>query len=460
MRSRALVLIALAVAGGLGGLLTYSGVQGEPPAPPRELPPNLRDPAGPQPEPAAPAVQPTTGSNTPSPAKAAERPRAPAPIDRFRNFDVLSPVTQQMLLSVQRGIEWLHRMNQPSGRFLHGYVPALNQPMEGDHFLRQATAAFVLARAARFTGEERHAVRAAQAILSLLAETKVDPAAPGMRMPTAPSVICNRLAACGYLVMAIHELPEPTADLLARSDELCAFIRAQQRADGSLCYTDKADENDVHVDPDGINHYPGAALYGIALSQHHRPAPWKGELIRKSFAYYYNWFRAHPHPVLVPWLTAAYAEAFLQTKEAAYADFVCGMNDWLIKLQYDQLDPRHPDWRGGFRDVNARGTDTMPSIDTALYAQSLADCCLVIRHMPNPDTGRYERCRTALVRALQFTTTLQFAEGNTQHFAPNYRPMLVGGFHASPRDGNLRVDQSAHAVSALIQFLMSGAEKE
>jgi hypothetical protein len=48
---------------------------------------------------------------------------------------------------------------------------------------------------------------------------------------------------------------------------------------------------------------------------------------------------------------------------------------------------------------------------------------------------------------------LQYTEGNTSHFAEWYRSRLVGGFHPSQQDGNLRIDTTQFAVSALLQFL-------
>jgi vacuolar-type H+-ATPase subunit E/Vma4 len=48
---------------------------------------------------------------------------------------------------------------------------------------------------------------------------------------------------------------------------------------------------------------------------------------------------------------------------------------------------------------------------------------------------------------------LQYTDANTQHFEEWYRPRLVGGFHASTQDGNLRVDYTQHALSALATYL-------
>src|SRR5713226_5703185 len=154
-----------------------------------------------------------------------------------------NPLQKQMYLSASRGADWLARANRSDGRFVYGYLPALKTNLEGDHYLRQAGAAVALAREARFTGNERHAAVARQAILTLLLETSVDAQDNRLRHTTLPSTVVNRLASAGLLVLAINELPSPGEDLLQQSEQLCAFISRQQRADGSLSYLD--------VDPAG-----------------------------------------------------------------------------------------------------------------------------------------------------------------------------------------------------------------
>ena len=202
-----------------------------------------------------------------------------------------SPLERQMELSARAGADWLCRANRPDGRFVYGYVPALKMVLEGDHYLRQAGAAVALARAARYTGNERHAAIARQAILTLLLDTATDPQDARVRHTTLPSVVVNRLAAAGLLVLAINELPSPAADLIQQSEELCLYIAQQQRADGSLNYSDATGDAKAPIeDPEGINYYPGEALYGLMVSQHHQPAGWKTEIVRKARPYYQAWW--------------------------------------------------------------------------------------------------------------------------------------------------------------------------
>jgi len=102
---------------------------------------------------------------------------------------------------------------------------------------------------------------------------------------------------------------------------------------------------------------------------------------------------------------------------------------------------------------------TPPTIETASYAMALADACRMIRKMDRPDAARYDRYQASLGAALQFVTTLQYGEENTQHFAAHFRPALVGAFHPSATDGTLRADHTAVAVAALAQFLIAGADR-
>jgi len=61
---------------------------------------------------------------------------------------------------------------------------------------------------------------------------------------------------------------------------------------------------------------------------------------------------------------------------------------------------------------------------------------------------------------VQFLGGLQYLEANTRHFENAFRAnMLIGGFHVSPADGNLRIDAAAAAISGQLRFLGSGAER-
>ena len=164
------------------------------------------------------------------PPVAAAGPMDPAPengpeLGRFEPLAAFPHTTQAAVRSVLLGASWLTRMNQPHGRFQYGYLPALRQPMDGDHDLKQARAALALAQAARFTGDERQTAVAGQAILVLLAATRVDPADPGCRVPLAFSFTCNRLGFAALLASSIYAFPGSDEKLLAEAERLCGFLR-------------------------------------------------------------------------------------------------------------------------------------------------------------------------------------------------------------------------------------------
>jgi len=369
--------------------------------------------------------------------------------------DLLKMTAQQrhLYMSAQRGAEWLQRANKQDGRFVFGFVPALRIPMEEDSYLGQVEATFALARSAKFFGNAQAVAIARHALLTLLLETTADPRQPKVCWTSPPSVLVNRAAAAGLLVLAIHELPEPASDVLDKADHLCNFLAGLLQTDGSIMLADPGSQPAA----DAIEQFSGPALHGLIRSQTLRPAAWKIEALSKARAYYHGYWLKKKNLPMVPEHTAAFAEAFLLTRDRDFAEFIFVMNDWLCTLQYREVDPRRQAWAGGFMPwVDGKPAPHAPDIRSALAAQSLADACRVAQAAE--DWPRFKRYKEALEGCLQFLTTLQYTDANTQHFAEWYRPLLVGGFYVSARDGNLRLDHTAHCVSAFVQYLRHTAE--
>jgi hypothetical protein len=427
-----------------------------PPATPPTAPPVVvvpqadpKQPTPPRPAPTVPADPPGAGAPAGS----------DTPLARFEPLAAFPHATQNAVRGVLLGANWMTRTNQAQGRFLFGYNPALRQPLMGDHDLKQARAALALAQAAKFSGDEKYAAVASQAILTLLAATKPDPADPNCRVPVHSSLTCNRVGFAALVVLAIYELPAADAKLVAEAEKLCEFLRKQCRPDGSVHYTDGPTDVPTQLDPEGANEYPGTALHAIAVGNRVRPAAWKAEVATKGVQHYRAKFKANPHPLLAATLTPACAELYLQTKAPDAAAAVFEMNDWLCGMQIAANDQRTPQWAGGFRSVvNGQLADAPPGPETGLYVQSLACACHLTRQAP--DLERYAKYRAAVSDAAQYLCTLQYLEANTRHFENTFRAnMLIGAFHLSPADGNMRIDATATAITGLLRFLSSGAEK-
>jgi hypothetical protein len=376
---------------------------------------------------------------------------AKAPQRPARDLSRLSVLQRQMFLGARRGADWLQRGNRPDGRFDYIATPSLRLRAENDPYLRQAGAALALARAARFFEDERAGALATQSVLTLLLATAPEEKDARIRRTTVPSTAVNRLASAGLLVLAVHELPGPAADLLGQADQLCHYILRAQRTDGALV------ADDVPATQADDMESAALALRGLVQSQHRRPAPWKLDVARKARAYYHPRWQARKGTAGVADLTAAYAEAFLLTRDRAFADAVFEMSDWLCSLQYQQPDPQRPLAVGGFMGwADGKAVRLAPDVGAARHAEALTEACRLTKQ--TGDAVRHARYRDALERALQFVTTLQYTEANTPHFEQWYRQGLVGAFHNSHQDGNLRLDYTTGAVCALLHFLQHAAD--
>jgi hypothetical protein len=381
-------------------------------------------------------------------------------LSRFEPLAACPVQTQSAVRSVLLSANWLTRMNQSHGRFIYGFNPALRQPLARDHDLHQARAALAMAQLAKFTGDEKQAAIASQAILMLMATTKVDPLDAHCRVPLHSSLVCNRVGFAAVLALAVYALPGADPTLLMDAEQLCEFLHKQCRADGSIHYTDGNAELSPEVDPAGLNEYPGLALQALVIGNTARPSAWKTEVARRALDYYRKHFQAQQNCLFVASMTPAFTELFAQTKWSEAAAFVFEMNDWLCRWQIPSADPRIPQWAGGFRSiVNEQATDIPSGFETGLYLQSLA-CATQLARL-KPDLDRYAKFKAAASNAAQYLVELQYVESNTRHFENAFRAnMLLGAFHLSPTDGTIRIDATATPVSGLLRFLELAALKD
>ncbi len=251
----------------------------------------------------------------------------------------------------------------------------------------------------------------------------------------------------------LRALPTPAADVLDKADQMCNTIQRRQQADGSLKrLTTLVQASEASDHDDAAHARAGEALNALMQSQQQRPAPWKLEVVRKALPYYQASWRAKKNLVMVPAHTAAYTEAYLATTDKAFADFVFEMNDWLCGFQVQQPDQRHTHWDGGFMAcVDGKPMPTQPTVVSAAYAESLAEAARAARQAG--DVARWERYQAAVQRCSRFLMTLQYSEANSQHFTDWYRPIILGGFHASQSDGNIRLETTQQPVCAMIAYL-------
>jgi hypothetical protein len=372
-----------------------------------------------------------------------------------RDISKLPENAQAIGFGAERAMDWLKRAVKPDGRFVYGFQPALRVQLDGDNFPSQAGAVFALARSARYFRDEGATAKARHVLLTLKLETMLDPddKTGSIRYTAAPPSAVDRLSSHGLLISAIHSLDsaEKCKDLLDGADQLCNYLRLQQRPDGSLFVM--AGSSPIKSGSEDLDaERAGWALQGIIRSHKHRPADWKLDMLRKARAHYYPQWQQNKNVSVVYSHTPAYAEAYLLTKDDAFRDAVYAMNDWLLGLQYrDEFDAVRKHWAGGFRLQGGKGELSVPDIRSALPAESLADACRVAREAGN--LVKLKEYQGALVRNLHFVMSLQYTADKTRHFVDPFRPSVLGAFHASHQDGNIRIDYTQHALCAMVQYL-------
>jgi hypothetical protein len=409
-------------------------LRAQPPAPPALLPPSVANP-----RPATADVVPVALAAKPA-----------APIERYeRDLRLYPAETAQAVYSVRAAGAWLVRMNQADGKFMAGLNPALARPTEGISDMAQAYAAWACAKLARFTGDDKTAATANQAVLALLTMTKVD---GDQRVPVAASEKCNRVGFASLLALAICELPGADAKRIADAEMLGAFLKKQLRDNGSVNCTDTPDGDVRKSDPFGAQMYPGHCFQALMALDRVKPEQWKRDAVMKGMTYYREAFKAEPAPMTAGAMLPAAVELLQRGKVESVVAFAWEMADSLCGCQAVAADSPLR-MVGGFRVYNAD-----PAATTAWCGHGLAAAVqLALQVSDGARAGRY---RTALVNALAFVRSLQFTDESCQHFEKNFRlRFLLGGMVVSTTDGNLRVDQTAMLALSQMRFLESGADR-
>lgn len=375
------------------------------------------------------------------------------------NEEKLQPRQKALYRSARLAAEWLFQANVADGRFRTGVNPVLNMPLPDEGFLPQAEAALALARASRLFGEERFAVRAKQALLTLLAQTKTDPQNANLRHTTLPPAALNRAAAAALMVLAVQELPEPGKDLLDQSEQLANFLRTLQQADGSFLLGEQAaPQSHQSAEAAAQQHLAAHGSIVAALMRSHMrsPAAWKLEATQKAHAFYRSRWQANKQLAPTPGLMLAFADAYRLTKEKPYADTVLEMADWLVSLQLP-ADPQQPMWEGGFADwKDGKPVVKPPTAADGCMIEALAAGLQTARLAG--DLARFERCRNGMERGGQFLVTHQYTPANVNHYADWFQKGLIGSYFISAEQGANPLSATARCCRALAACLPAFAD--
>ena len=443
MRIRILSILALA----LVGVTTLSLTRGQDRIPPASHPPEATPQASPVP--AAPvATNPATRPPQPPPLSSAAKEPA-------RDLSKLGTLQKEMLFSCQRGADWLYRDERNQGPIP---VRLSAGPKDRDGGRSLSTAGRRRLRpGSRRALPRRGALRRALHTGHPGSARRHRPRfRPSRRAGIRP---CPRRSSTASAPRACSSWPStscrPRSPTCWRSPSNCATGFAVRPAPTARCAatTSRTTTRRKPTTADSVNEYPGLALYAVLRSQKHRPAAWKTEMVRKAAAYYRAWWKDASQPGLRSGADSGLGRGLRADKGAGLRRVRLRNERLAVRPAVRSDRPAPPAlvrWvhelggrqGGGCRADHRLGGVRREPGGGVPGGREPAPIWRVISATPR-----------AWSAVCSFYVRLQYTDANTQHFAEWYRPRLVGGFHASTQDGNLRIDYTQHALSALVAYL-------
>jgi hypothetical protein len=361
------------------------------------------------------------------------------PIDRFKTAGQTAEA-MTALDSCREAGAWLGRMSMVDGRVKAGIDPTLQRELPGTE-VTQAQACLAMARYARFSGDDKLTAAASQLCLTLLAGCKADAKDPTMRVPGTTEEDGQRVLFAAYLCMAICELPNPEAKLLAEANKVCRYLYTTLREDGSVQAGCTGAQAELCA---------GVCFQALMVCDSVTPEPWKREAVARGIKIYGKAKSATLSCAMLP----AVVDYALRVKSDAANAFALELADDLCERQYTTTDAKQLRWVGAIKP--AKGEE--PTLQTADAAHALAAAITLCINIP--DATRYLKYRTACSKAMGFVRLCQFNDDNTKHFDRNFRVMyLVGSAHTSLTDGQPRAEATASVILCQLRFLESGGEK-
>jgi len=378
--------------------------------------------------------------------------QVPSNNEPMPQLEAMHPAHRAMYVVMRRGTDWLMQAQQGNGLFHPGFNAAINAPLEAPHFYHQAEAAIALAKVSRLTANQRYAIAAQQACLTLLASTKTDVKDPQQRFTIYPDMSVNRTGSAGLLLHAVHELPNPADVRLAEAEGLANYLHTCQQPDGSF----RAQAGTVQlVARDAGSEmtnwmYEGLAVEGLGLSLNRRSAPWKVEALNHAAGFYGPQAKQMP-TMAMPAFISGFAEACLRSQDKTCAAAVFNMADAVCNAQV-QMEPGHLSWVGGFQlNSGEKNRQEPPSAQGAKCITCLCDAYRVAKTMG--DASRTEKYRQAIERGVQYYAALQYSPAAAEHFAESFQPKVIGAFRGNPTEGVVRLQDTAECVLALATYL-------
>ncbi len=352
---------------------------------------------------------------------------------------IINAITKEKLMqSITAGADWILNMQESSGRFNYWYNPETDKysPVYEDNFLRQAGTAYSLTLVYEVTNDTTYLEAARKNIDYLMRYKRImnDDKAYFLYKRKA------KLGGIALPMLAMIKIKQLTHDTLYDHDliKLANMILYLQDQYGTGQYKSTyVYRGDYYFEENSgweSNIYPGEAMLALALMYKTFGDEKYRESIEKAYHFYSTKRKWWHNTAFIPWTASAFSEMYHITGNKKYADFVFKMCNSSLRRQ--NLNPARLAY-GSF--------DGLPTVFTSTTFEGLGDAILVAKKIGRESLAKKYILRSKL--AYHWLMQLQFNEEGIEQ----KKPAAIGGFKRSLHESKIRIDNTQHAISAMIR---------
>lgn len=358
--------------------------------------------------------------------------------DNYKDIYRASPLIEQKSIdkdkvykSATDASDWQLKMQKSNGGYEYFFNPSKNYYPSGNNLIRQALAAYSMAKAYQLTNNEEYLKSAERNIDFILRHIKYDDDFAYLSLENP-----SNTGQVAVTMIAILELPD-YKKYEKEINSFANFLLLMQRGDGSFKTYYKSNQ------ADDFDFYPGETM--LALTKLYKKTGDRRylEAVERGFPFYKKYFDSVKHTAFYMWQTSTFYEMYELTKKKEYADFVFEMTDWMLSKQYNQKNAPYPDYVGGFKEVGG-----VPTFSSAVYTEGIADA-YKLAGLVN-DNDRVKKYEASIKLAARFILQLQFNDVNTYYIKNPEN--AAGAIRESLISNNLRIDYTSHSILALLKI--------
>lgn len=341
--------------------------------------------------------------------------------------------------------QWLINNQNADGSLRYLYYPTTTSYSSSNNMIRQYMATVALAELYQYTGSEAYKSAFDYNMRFNFANYYEENGSLGYIAYENEA----KLGAAAIALMAILESKHSAYQTpQQRLTEMILFLHNETDGSFTTFYFPKERRGDNEY------FYPGEAMLALMKLYLQTENTAYLETVKKSFDYYSMYFEDKMNPAFIPWHTMADYYLYLETGNETYANYILEINDWLLKIQNKNCsEPRH---LGRFYDPEHEEYGPPHASSDGVYVEGLSYAYRVAA-LKN-DTVRMDAYKEAMLLGARSLLEMQFTP---QEAAPlPDTAAVLGGFRTSTTRDEIRIDNTQHAIMALLGILETLSEEE